>query len=481
MDTQRRMHPQTIGEAFREAVLAMAAALATMACTLALYHAPGLAVLAVVLCLSLARSQLDRDLRGRLEALLALPAVGLVATAVGLLLLQRPWAGAVLFTAGMAVSIWLRQFGQAARRAGSLMALPLVAILITPHAPLPHASRWAALAAPIVVALLALLWVAAFHWLGRRVGLLARSPAASPRPGTAWRQRAAPGTRRPSATTQMAVQMAVALALAFAVGHAFFNAHWAWVVLTAFIVNSGNRGRLDVAYKSVLRVLGAGFGTVLALALGGHVDGHPPLAVALILGAVFVGTWLRPLGYAWWALFATLALALLQGLQGQAAAAILWPRLEEIVVGAVLGVAAAWWVWPVRSTDVMRRRVADLLACLADAFDPASACADVEDVRHAMAQLAQLAPTFRAMRWATASARPWRPDRCIDTMLACEAPVLVLLAGQATPPGVRRAITTARKALREPHALPAALADLHRALQAATAPAHATPSVPLRA
>ena len=52
----------------------------------------------------------------------------------------------------------------------------------------------------------------------------------------------------------MAPQMAAALAAAFTVGHAGFGEHWPWVVLTAFIVHSGNRGRLEVAYKSLLRL-----------------------------------------------------------------------------------------------------------------------------------------------------------------------------------------------------------------------------------
>lgn len=457
------MSTQTIGTAFREAVPAMAAVLATLACTLALYPEPGPAVLAVVLCLSLARSQLDRDLRGRIEALLVLPAVGLAATAVGLLLLHLPWLGAAIFTAGMALAIWLRQFGTVARRAGSLIALPLVAILVTPHLSMPHASRWAAIAAPIVVALLALGWVSTFHLLGRHLKLIAAPAQPSPDPYAP----VSASTRRPSASTRMAVQMAIALATSFAVGHAFFEQHWAWVVLTAFIVNSGNRGRLDVAYKSMLRVLGAAFGTALAIAFAGHLGSHSAATVALMLTAVFLGTWLRPLDYAWWALFATLALALLQGFQGRAAGAILWPRMEEIVVGALIGVSAAWWVLPVRSTDVLRRRLADVLACLSEAFDPASPDCSAARVRHAMDQLRRVGKAFRAMRWASAVVRPSRPDRWAAVLLACEPSALTLLARDQATVEVRRAIGTARKALREPASLQDALDALRGSLEAA--------------
>ena len=82
---------------------------------------PGPAVLAVVLHLSFSRSDLDRNLRGRLEAAVAMPIVGLVATGVGTLLLHQPWVGAAVFVSGMFLSIWLRRFGPTAARAGSLI------------------------------------------------------------------------------------------------------------------------------------------------------------------------------------------------------------------------------------------------------------------------------------------------------------------------------------------------------------------------
>src|SRR6185437_13703077 len=99
----------TVLRALPEAVVAMAAALLALACAQWFAPGPGSAVLAVVLSLSLARSRLDRDRRGRLEAAIALPVVGLAATGVGWLLLHAPWIGAAAFTVGVAASVWLRQ------------------------------------------------------------------------------------------------------------------------------------------------------------------------------------------------------------------------------------------------------------------------------------------------------------------------------------------------------------------------------------
>jgi uncharacterized membrane protein YccC len=262
----------------------------------------------------------------------------------------------------------------------------------------------------------------------------------------------------------MALQMAAALAVSFVVGYVFFAERWAWIVLTALIVNSGNRGRLDVAYKSVLRVGGAAVGTLLALTVTLHIGTHDATTVALILASVFLGLWLRPLGYAWWALFVTLALALLQGFNGSTAQNILWPRLEEIVIGAIIGVVSAWLVYPVRSTAVLRRRIADALAALSEAIDPATPERTADGFVAALAQVAQVAPAFRASRFATRRLKPVHPADWIDALNACEAPAIALIATGQTPGTVRKAVGAARKALREPEGLLPALEAMRRSL-----------------
>ena len=171
-----------IAQSFYEALLTTLAMLAALACVLAIDTEAGPGVLAVVLTMSLSRSQLDRDWRGRAEAAVVLPVVGLLALGVGELLREQPVAGAALFVLGMAGSIWLRRFGPNARRAGSLIALPLVALLTTPHiAPRQLGPLMAALM-PIGVALISLAWVSVFHWLGRRLHWLPPVAATSAPP-----------------------------------------------------------------------------------------------------------------------------------------------------------------------------------------------------------------------------------------------------------------------------------------------------------
>jgi len=449
-------------QALPEAAATMLAALATLFCTLRFAPGGGSAVLAVVLALSLSRSHMDRDLRGRLEAALVLPLVAFVAMGVGMLLRHLPWVGATAFVGGMFLSIWLRRFGPMARRAGRLIALPFVVLLTVPHVHATPGGVVPPVLVPVIVALLALLWVTVLHLLGRRLGLLppVEAPAhvpVAPRPtGGQW----------PVASTRMAVQMAVALALSFVVGYACFAERWAWIVLTAFIVNSGNRGRLDVAYKSGLRVLGAAAGTVLAMTLSIHANASPTSTGVWILVALFFGTWLRPFGYSWWAMFVTLALALLQGFEPQPPPMLLWLRLEEIVIGACIGLAAAWFVWPVRSSDVLRRRLADALAAMAEAMDPAQPERSPAHVAEAMAQIEAMAAPFRASRRFTRRVRAIQPADWIDTLLACRAPAIDVIVRGETPGRVRQAIGAARKSLREPDNLLPALQQLRQTLDA---------------
>ena len=446
----------------RDAALTLLAMLGTLACTQ--WLAPGAAagVLGVVLSLSLARSHLAGERRGAWEALLALPLVSLASVGVGALLHAVPWLGAAVFVAGMGLSIWMRRFGARALRAGSLIALPLVTILVVPHLPRREAGALPAWLVPVAVAFVALAWVLLAQALGRRLRWRAppedevdAAPAAV----------AAPGAMRPSPHTRMALQMAAALAASFAVGYLAFPSHWSWIVLTAFIVNSGNRGRQDVVYKSALRVLGAAGGTIVALTFASHVAlGGTPTA-ALILASVFLGVWLRPAGYGWWALFVTLALALLQSFQPAAAQPLLWQRLLEIAIGAAIGLAAAWFVYPISATDVLRKRIAEALAAMSEALDPQAESRGPGAVVAAMKRVAQLRPSFRARHLALRRWQPLQPVDWIDALAACEAPVVALAERGETPGAVRKAIGAARKATREPTEIGPALAALGEALE----------------
>ncbi|MFD8818728.1 FUSC family protein [Streptomyces sp. NPDC059627] len=327
-----------------EAGLTMTAVLLSWGAALALEGAAGLhtdvLVLAVALTLTLANTQRTADTRRRLMSLVLLPATAAASVFVGRLLASHYTAGAAVYTAGMALAIWIRRFGPAATKAGTLLALPLVALLVVPGPALPSQAQselvtwaWSAL-----IGFMACCSVWLVQALGDRYGPWRAAPAPAP-PGRRSRLHPRPSTR-------MALQMAAAIASAFVLGRFLFDHHWPWAVLTAYVAASGNRGRTDVLRKGVERLAGACVGTLLATGVAeAGITGHT--AVALMFAVLTVALWLRPLNYAYWAAGMTTALSLLLGYFGQNAESLLPTRLAAIAVGATLAVASAWWLLPV--------------------------------------------------------------------------------------------------------------------------------------
>ncbi|GHD72135.1 hypothetical protein GCM10010317_081970 [Streptomyces mirabilis] len=327
-----------------EAALTMTAVLLCYSLALWLEDAAALhtdvLVLAVALTLTLARTQRTADARGRLIACVLLPALAGAATLLGHLIADHYALGAAVFTLAISLPIWIRRFGPAATKAGTLMTLPLVALLVVPGPALPPGAQsalvswgWSA-----VIGLLACGCVWLVQMSADRLGPWQPDPEPD-RPRRASRLRPVPSTR-------MAWQMAAAVAAAFTLGRLLFDHHWPWMVLTVYVVASGNRGRADVIRKGVERLVGACAGTLLATAVAAAgITGRT--SVVLIFAVLAVALWVRPLNHAYWAAGMTTALSLLLGYFGQDAQDLLPTRLAAIAVGAVLAIASACCVLPI--------------------------------------------------------------------------------------------------------------------------------------
>jgi hypothetical protein len=307
-------------------------------------------VLAVALTLTLAASQRSADTRRRLTALVVLPVTAGVSILVGRLIVSHYAVGAAVFTAGISLAIWIRRFGPAATKTGTLITLPFVALLVVPGPALPPEAQrglvnwaWSALIGVLACG---------FVWLVQALGDLPHALTARGDPHGPYRAdpEVVPPRQvsrlHPRPSTRMAVQMAAAVALAFTLGRLVFDDHWPWMVLTAYVAASGNRGRTDVLRKGVERFAGACVGTLLATGVAAAgVDGRA--SVVLMFAVLAVALWLRPLNYAYWAAGMTTALSLLLGYFGQDAQSLLPTRLGAIALGAALSVASAWWLLPV--------------------------------------------------------------------------------------------------------------------------------------
>jgi hypothetical protein len=355
----------------RQALLTLLSVLLSFGSALALRHAAGLTasveVLSVALAISLSRIGARPEHRGwraRALSICVLPLVAVGASEVGTLLFQHPDLGDTLFVFGVSATIYVRRFGETARRVATFTVLPLISVLIVPGPVVAGAGAsggsgrwWAAL-----VALIALVWVTVMRALALRAGWIS-DEAIAPARRPARRQRA-DGTRRLQGSTKQAAQMALALGVSFALGRWLFGMHWSWMVLSAFIVSSGNRGREDVLHKGVLRVLGAAAGTLSATLIAGLFPAGDAWAIVLIFAVLTLALWLRPRNYAYWAAGMTAALALLYGYYGEHGVRMLADRLEGIVLGTAVAIVAAWSLWPIRTTDVIRRDIGLALRAL---------------------------------------------------------------------------------------------------------------------
>ena len=404
--------PYALRKTFPASAVQAATVLLCFAAGLGLDHleqlGPTIVVLTVVLGMSLARTQRYGGLGHRLFSLAALPLVSVGCNEVGRLFVQHPNLADALFTGAIGLSIWMRRLGPWGSRLGTLVALPFIALLVTPvpavAGPLPSSGRsmlWSAVAAVVAYGVGWLVRAAAERL--KLVEPLPRHPAGGTPPAAAPGAAPRTGLARIPASSRMALQMALSLAFAFLIGREVFGTHWAWIVLTAFIVNSGNRGRGDVVHKSVLRVFGAAIGTVVATVLAGALPPRDDIAIVVILAVLAIGLWLRTISYVYWAGCVTSVLSLLQGYFGEGHIGLIGERLLQIVLGGALAVVIAWFVLPVRSDGVVRRRLAECLAPVTDVLvaclrDPASAAQHAGRFAEQAVLLEQVMPSFKAHR-----------------------------------------------------------------------------------
>ncbi len=452
----------------REAIAAVAAMLLSFGSAVLLRGLFSLDVSVVVLAVSLSvmlsRAGRHKAPREQAVSLLVIPVVGLVGALVGALMLALPIVGSALFVVGVSGGVWLRRFGPIGTRIGTYVSLPFVALLVAPVAVAPRAGTgflpWAAL-----IALVAAGWSLVVQLVAQRTGFLGASPSVET--PAAWR---AAASRRPMLpSTRMAVQLAVALALAFMLGHLLLGVHWPWAVITAYVVASGNRGRGDVLYKGVQRTVGALAGTAVATLLGSAFPPGDPWAIALIFVLLGLGTWLRGSGYAWWAASVTAVLSLLYDYFGVGSSGLLVERIGGVLLGGALAVAGAWFVLPLRTRDVLRRRMFDSLAALSAVLDaarnaPLELLAAARRFDASVTAVEQLAPTLLAAD-AILRLRRLEPahGQVLRALRECAVPVAALAQASARPEAaltgqVARDVGELRRALadrREPEWGPA--------------------------
>lgn len=237
--------------------------------------------------------------------------------------------GAVAFSAGAAIAVWLRRFGSAWRAAGTVASTLFLAVLVR-LAPLPR--TWSQLGWMLVAAGVALVWALALRCL-----TVAVRPAPSRRPAAGL-----------PASTRMAVQLGCGTLASFAAAQWLDPDHLVWPVLTVMVVHSANRGRGDVLRKGAQRTVGALVGTGAGTVLGGLFQTGSRTALVALFAVLALAAAARPYGYLFWSAGVTAALVFLYSYFGESGADLLARRLLGIAVGGAIGMTAAWFVLPVR-------------------------------------------------------------------------------------------------------------------------------------
>ncbi len=337
----------------RAATQTMVGALLTYAAALFVEHVENLplsfVILAVVLAIFLGRLQQQASAGKWLTALVVLPIAAIMSNEVRLLMTERSLVGDLMFIVVISTAVWARRFGPFLVVVGMLFTLPFVASLITPMA---VGIRGTPLGWAPAAALLALFWVAVVQVTARHVGLASTSVASSAAGHATVPRRSRGRAAAGSATTRVAILMGISLTAAFFLGQEVFSTHWTWVVLTAYIVASASRGRGLVLHKGAMRVLGASLGTIVATGLTGIFPAHDAWSIVAVFAILAFALRLREVNYAFWAAGITAALALLYGYFGERGIGLLVTRLEEILIGAIIAIAASWVVLPRRTSEV---------------------------------------------------------------------------------------------------------------------------------
>ncbi|MFM1725372.1 FUSC family protein [Rhodococcus sp. PAM 2766] len=196
-----------------------------------------------------------------------------------------------------------------------------------------------------------------------------RTPVREHRPASVDTRTGAAGV---SSSTRSALQVAVAASVAALLGSAVDSERWYWAVLTAFLVYTGTSTRGEVMVRAGERVAGTVAGVVAGMLVVGVVGESVCGQTVIVMASVFLAFYLVSVHYVLQTFFMTVMLAGLYELLGEFSVGILVVRVEETVVGAVVGIVAAHTVLASSSREALTVAVDRYLVLLSSLIGKAA-------------------------------------------------------------------------------------------------------------
>jgi uncharacterized membrane protein YccC len=164
---------------------------------------------------------------------------------------------------------------------------------------------------------------------------------------------------------QIAIRVAVAVAVASALGSVVSERRFYWAVLAVFVTFMGTNTSGEQVIKAIHRFAGTIVGVLIGSLLASAI-GHSTWSLAVIIGALGLGIYFIKVSYAAFVTALTVALAQLYSQLGEYPNHLLALRLEETAIGGAVAIAAAIWIFPVRTRHAARIAERAYLGSLAD-------------------------------------------------------------------------------------------------------------------
>ncbi len=167
--------------------------------------------------------------------------------------------------------------------------------------------------------------------------------------------------------TRQAIQVTLSVMLSSVAGYLVSPERWYWAAVTAFVIFAGT-SRGETVMRAFLRIVGTFVGLTAGFLLS-YLTVYGPVTIVwiLLLLCIFFGLYGSRKAFGFWsAVIFSMLLAFLFDVLGQFSLSILVVRLEETLLGALIGAVVSFFVLPVRTSDVFRSSVMTLYTELAD-------------------------------------------------------------------------------------------------------------------